>query len=91
MKISDVFWNAAQSLSGGSKAFWYCCDAIVNTDSDVKTQGQALEFFTHLFKPKDAHAYEPWWSNSYDNKNQEARRLALLFAHEIALDEEGKT
>jgi len=89
MKKSDVFWNAAQSLSSGSKAYWYCCDAIDHADNDDETKAQA--FFEQLFKPAEFMAHEPWWGNSYCNNNQEARRLALLFAHEIALDEEGKT
>jgi len=85
MKLSTVFWNAAQLIDWDG-----CCGAIASAVPSGDDYGEAFSFFRYWFRPEDAKVF--WWSWPLrGGMDQEARRRALLFAHYIALDEEGKT
>jgi len=95
MKLSVVFWNAAQEITDNPDTFGsaYCCSAIRRIErNSAYEHTKALVFFYNLFGNRQQLIADFWWANaSQTNEDQEARRLALLFAHEIALDEEGRT
>jgi len=103
MKLSDVFWNAAQLIedkltnrSHYREAF--CCSAIGSVifgsfdgRAAYRKYNKARNFFGALFADDEQSSDESWWVYPFiSTRDQEARRLALLFAHEIALDEEGR-
>ena len=67
-----------------------CCDAIDEASLYLNTGYNEffdnLNFFKNLFEPADNNLY--WWQNpEKTDEDQEARRLALLFAYEIAKEE----
>lgn len=90
MKDSEVYLRAAEIMDSAYHGF-ASCSAICNSISGTRgnndwrevdrTRGSALgRAFVYLF---DGITDEPW-------ESKQARVLALLFMHQIALDEERK-
>lgn len=82
-----IYLMAAERLEG-----WCSCnviDALLPGESDAEKQlrWDARREFEEVFCPEVGAMW--WWGipNSPEN-DQQARMLALLFMHEIALDEE---
>ncbi len=90
MKRAEKYLRAAEWLDengygGCCKALAVTsCAAILNPGKDCNCRPTA-KAFEALFKPEDAGTF--WWGDP-EPKNKEPRILALLFAHQIALDEE---
>lgn len=94
MKPSDVFLLAAQRIVTSAREKMgrnnvYACHAIKDACCDVDNDS-TLDLFVDLFRPTDLDCgISVWWEDPGDtDADQEARRLALLFAWRIALDME---
>ena len=95
MKMSRVFRKAAERISDSksnseskSERTRYACNAIHIIEKVWDNQTPSIKLFEKLFKPTNQKQHHLFWANPYlTNKEQEARRLALLFAAEIAEDE----
>ena len=94
MKESEIYLKAAELLDankGETYKFMYgCCDFINNfsTDKQLCRFMPPVDKFAELFAPRHNELY--WgdqWSDDADERYQ-CRVLALLFMHQIALDEE---
>jgi hypothetical protein len=77
-----------------------CCHAIKAATGNARKEfyqwkesfqksAAAEDYFDRLFNDDDqSGSSDYWWADPLEsNTDQEARRLALLFAHEIAKDE----
>ena len=93
MKDSEIYLRAAELLekTGGNylKGKYGCCDFINYFSSKKQLQRDQPpdDKFSELFAP---HYPELYWGNQWGNKKEcyQCRVLALLFMHQIALDEE---
>lgn len=86
MKDSEVYLRAAKLVDGGMQVC--SCDAICVAD---KYSTHRRYIYQELFKPSEFSSFI-WgneWSNDFSERKS-CRVLALLFMHQIALDEERK-
>lgn len=94
MKLSETFRRAAERVQLGlepdnQRGSWCCCHAIdeVTGDNYSTDYLMAREFFERYFRDNRAGIY--WWAIPWlSAEDQDARRLALLFAALIA-EEQG--
>lgn len=91
MKPSEIFLRAAKRIVS-TKAEWLaslvgdnnlcCCDAIAAA-GNFPLDDAAQELFASIYRRPGIY----WWSDPFvTDADQEARRLALLFAHHYAKD-----
>lgn len=90
MKASALFMEAAKRLAEGTEC--YCCLAIRRI-TGLSTK-HADDAFEAVFDPKDGRVI--WFGECSHNDKRNGRRngntrtLAMLFMHQIALDDERK-
>ena len=88
MKDSEIYLRAAKLVSSGVDT-WASCSAVseIACGFHVRKTPQS-EKYAELFSPKiPTFAWGEQWSNDLEERNN-CRVLALLFMHQIALDEE---
>jgi hypothetical protein len=93
MKLSEIYLRAATTIvdyneySDRPTKSICCCDAIwIACSYNHERSKKVIEHFAEWFRP-DGEPYWWWACAKTSYEDQEARRLALLFAHEIAKDE----
>lgn len=85
-----VFLEAAETLGKKSPGLYspFCCDRL-NDLNGWKNKNPYLDLFKEIFEP-ETH-FGVWWSNPIEtNEDQEARRLALLFAYEMVKEKQNE-
>lgn len=100
MRTSEVLRRAAEKICTDAEFAWhrdrgrrpypspYCCHAITICTNSPDGGAAAMRLFAGLFAPYDDDTNRPWWRcPSITDEDQEARRLALLFAALIAEDQ----
>ena len=77
----SIYRKAAERIASGESDF--ACIAIEDLSESQLQPSLAELSFSEYFKPEDTLDILPWFGFTYDEENQLARSLALLFMAEI--------
>lgn len=86
---ASIIVDAAKYWSGGGDNADCCCIALGKAEVSLKLANikNVRQDFARYFQPNPNQHLVYWWAKPHNsNKDQEARRLALLFMAEIVSD-----